>query len=249
MAETHSSLALAFDQELCTNEIVCVCRPRGDLRLLSHWFNKKHGSGSDASVPDSSGPRVPRHSGGWAALRQRLQTEPGLRIIDIGTTSPANINYLTELGHSVFLADVVHDACTGSWQTGTDQDGNPVWNVEGFLEQSLKFSGRVFDVVLLWTALDYLPEAFVEPVVKHLFEATNPGGQVLAFFHTRKQGDETMHYRFHVTPGDDVEMQLTQQFPLQRAFTNRSIKELFAAWSDYRQFLAKDSVSELLITR
>jgi hypothetical protein len=58
-----------------------------------------------------------------------------------------------------------------------------------------------------------------------------------------------MHYRFHVTPGDDVEMQLTQQFPIQRAFTNRSIKELFAAWSDYRQFLAKDSVSEILLTR
>jgi hypothetical protein len=52
-----------------------------------------------------------------------------------------------------------------------------------------------------------------------------------------------------VTPGDDVEMQSTQPFPIQRAFTNRSIKELFAAWSDYKQFLAKDSVSELLITR
>jgi len=58
-----------------------------------------------------------------------------------------------------------------------------------------------------------------------------------------------MHYRFHVTAGDDVEMQLTQQFPLQRAFTNRTIKQLFAAWSDYRQFLAKDSVSEILVTR
>ncbi len=192
---------------------------------------------------------MPRHSGGWAALRRRLQAEPGLCTIDIGSTSPTNINYLTGLGHSVFLADVVYDACTGSWQSGTDEDGNPVWNVEGFLEQSLKFSGRRFDVVLLWTALDYLPEPFVEPVVKHLFDATNPGGQVLAFFHTRTQGEETMHYRFHLTPADDVEMQLAQQFPLRRAFTNRSIKQLFAAWSDYRQFLAKDSVSELLITR
>ena len=217
--------------------------------MLSRWLNKKQESGSTAPVPGIAGPRVPRHSGGWAALRRRLQAEPGLCTIDIGSTSPTNINYLTGLGHSVFLADVVYDACTGSWQSGTDEDGNPVWNVEGFLEQSLKFSGRTFDVVLLWTALDYLPEPFVEPVVKHLFEATNPGGQVLAFFHTRTQGEETMHYRFHLTPGDDVEMQLAQQFPLRRAFTNRSIKQLFAAWSDYRQFLAKDSVSELIITR
>lgn len=223
--------------------------PRGNLKLLSRWLNKKQEKGPATPVMGTNGPRVPRHSGGWAALRQRLQAEPGLRTIDIGTTSPSNINYLTDLGHSVFLADVVHDACTGNWQNGTDPDGKPVWDVEGFLDQALKFSGRTFDVVLLWTALDYLPEPFVGPLVKRLFEATEPGGQVLAFFHTRTQGDETMHYRFHVTPGDDVEMQLTQQFPLQRAFTNRSIKQLFAAWSDYRQFLAKDSVSELIITR
>jgi len=217
--------------------------------LLNRLFHKKQESSPDAPLAGVSGPRVPRHSGGWAALRKRLQAEPGLRIIDIGTTSPANINYLTGLGHSVFLADIVHDACTGNWQTGAGPDGDPVWNVEGFLEQSLKFSGRRFDVVLLWTALDYLPEAFVAPVVSHLFDATDPGGQVLAFCHTRIKGDETQHYRFHVTEGDDVEVQLTQQFPLQRSFSNRSIKDLFAAWSDYKQFLAKDSVSELLITR
>ena len=43
-------------------------------------------------------------------------------------------------------------------------------------------------------------------------------------------------------------MQLTQQFPIQRAFTNRSIERLFAGWSGHRQFLAKDSVSEVIIT-
>ena len=84
---------------------------------------------------------MPRHSGAWAALRKRLQAEPGLRMIDTGYTSPANINYLTSLGHSVFLADLVHDACTEDWQTATDEDGNPIWNVEGFLEQTLNFSG------------------------------------------------------------------------------------------------------------
>jgi hypothetical protein len=192
---------------------------------------------------------VPRHSGGWAALRKRLQAEPGLRIIDTGYTSPANINYLTGLGHSVFLADLVHDAWTGIWQSGTDEDGNPVWNSEGFLQQALNFSGRTFDVVLLWTALDYLPEPLVAPVVAHLFSAMNPGGQVLALFHTRTRGEETLHCRFHLTPGDDVEMQSAQPFPIQRAFTNRSIERLFAGWSGHKQFLAKDSVSEVIMTR
>jgi hypothetical protein len=217
--------------------------------VLSRWFERKQSSGPSASVTGSLGPRVPRHSGGWAAIRRRLDAESGLRVIDIGFTSPTNINYLTGLGHSVFLADLVQEACSGSWQTGTDEDGNPIWDSESFLNQTLKFSGRTFDVVLLWTALDYLPEPFVAPVVAHLFSAMNPGGQVLAFFHTRAQGEETVHCRFHLTPGDDVEVQLAQPFPIQRVFTNRSIERLFAAWSEHKQFLAKDSVSEVIITR
>ncbi len=182
-------------------------------------------------------------------IRKRLQAEPGLRVIDNGFTSPSNINYLTGLGHSIFLTDLVCDAWTGDWKKGTDESGNTVWDVEGFLKRSLDFEGRTFDVVLLWTALDYLPEPLVVPVVSHLASAMNPGGQVLAFFHTRTQAEEATRCRYHVTPGDDVDMQMTQQFPIQRAFTNRSIEKLFAGWSGHRQFLAKDSVSEVIMTR
>ena len=173
--------------------------------MLRRWSNKKTEVGSSASAPGVTGPRVPRHSGAWSALRKRLQAEPGLRIIDTGYTSPSNINYLTSLGHSVFLADIDFEACHEDWRSGADDEGNPIWNVEGYLEQALNFSGRTFDVVLLWTALDYLPEPFVVPVVSRLSDAMNPGGQVLAFFHTRKQGEETVRCRFHVTAGDDVE--------------------------------------------
>jgi len=182
-------------------------------------------------------------------MRKRLEAEPGLCIIDTGYTSPTNINYLTGLGHSIFLTDLVDDACTGDWQMGTNEDGDPIWNVEGFLDRTLKFDGRMFDVVLLWTDLDYLPEQFVAPVVARLISAMNPSGQVLAFFHTKGQGEETARCRFHVTPGDEVEVQLTRQFPIQRAFTNRSIERLFVGWSGHRQFLAKDSVSEVIMTR
>jgi hypothetical protein len=192
---------------------------------------------------------VPRHSGGWAAVRHRLETESSLSVIDIGYTSPANITYLTELGHSLFMADPVHAACTGNWLTGAFEDGNPVWDIQGFLDQALNFSGRTFDVVLLWTTLDYLPEPLVAPVVAHFYEAMNPGGQVLALFHTRTQGPETLYCRYHLTPGDNLEVQLAKPFPIQRAFTNRSIERLFDGWSEHKQFLAKDSVSEVIMTR
>ena len=217
--------------------------------MLSRWFDKKQDSGQASANPGVTGPRVPRHSGGWAALRKRLQAEPGLRVIDVGFTSPSNINYLTSLGHSIFLADLVHDAYSQDWKIGEDDDGHPILNAPAYLEQALKFNGRMFDIVLLWTALDYLPEPFVKPVVEHLHACMNAGGQVFSLFHTRTKGEETVHCRFHVTATDNVEVQLAHPYPIQRAFTNRSIEKLFAGWSGHRQFLAKDSVSEVIMTR
>lgn len=217
--------------------------------MLSGRFQKKDHSGSTALDAGLRGPKWPRHSGAWAVLRKRLLSEQGLRILDVGYTSPQNINYLTSLGHSIYLSDLVHDAWIENWQKGTDEEGNQIWDVEGFLEQTLNFAGRSFDVVLLWTALDYLPEPMVQPVVTRLYSAMNPGGEVMALFHTRMQGDETAHCRFHVTEEAEVQVQLSEPFPIRRAFTNRSIERLFTGWSGYRQFLAKDSVSEVILTR
>jgi hypothetical protein len=214
---------------------------------MLRWLEKRNEA--PPPVRGFAGPKVARHSGGWATLRKRLEADPDLRVLDIGYTSPTNINFLTNLGHSVNMADLVKDAVEGDWKQGTDEDGKPIYNVNGFLDTCLSFGGRKFDAVLLWTALDYLPEAFVVPIVSRFTEIMNPGGSVLAFFHARTQGEETVNCRFHVTPGDDVEVQLAEPFPIQRAFTNRSIEKLFSGWSGHRQFLAKDNVSEVLMTR
>ncbi|HWE85412.1 MAG TPA: methyltransferase domain-containing protein [Terracidiphilus sp.] len=215
---------------------------------MKHWLERKQAGGKAASA-QSSAPRFKRYSGAWSTLRKRLLGEAGLRVIDAGATSPTNINYLTGLGHSVYMADLVHDGCAGHWTSGDDEDGNPIWDADAFLTSCLNFSGKKFDIVLLWTTLDYLPEPLVAPVVQRLHESMNPGGLVLAFFHTRTQGEETVNCRFHITDTDEVEVQVSEPFPIQRAFTNRSIERLFSGWSGHRQFLAKDSLSEVLMTR
>ena len=165
--------------------------------MIRNWFDKKQGN-AGASIAGFTGPRIPRYSGAWATLRKRLQAETGLRVIDIGYTSPTNINYLTSLGHSVFMADIVADACKGDWKRGADPEGNPTWDIPAFLDSTFSFGGRMFDIVLLWTALDYLPEPFVVPVVAHLHSFMNTGGSVLSFFHTKTQGEGTGYSRFHL---------------------------------------------------
>jgi len=214
--------------------------------MLGKLFDRQPASGAASGL---TGPRIQRHSGGWGALRKRLTGEEGLRVLDVGSTSPTNINYLTSLGHSVYMADLVEDAASGEWITGTGEDGKPVWDVEGFSKQNLHFSGRQFDAVLLWTTLDYLPEALVTPVIRAFHSAMTPGGQLLAFFHTKLQPEEAPYHRFHITATDDVELQRARQATQQRALTNRNIERMFSEWSGLKQFLAKDGVSEAIIVR
>lgn len=197
-----------------------------------------------------TGPRIPRHSSGWEAMLKYLQSEPDLRVLDIGPTSPQNINFLTGLGHSVYMADLVHEAVTGPWTLPPEEEGGqPGFDVPGFFEQNLSFGGREFDVILLWTTLDYIPQSLVEPLIEHLHKNVHTGGRILANFHSRATGPYTSYCRYHIGGSATIEMQESQPHPVLRVYTNRNIEKLFSGFSSNRFFLAKDNLYEVLITR
>lgn len=197
-----------------------------------------------------TGPRIPRHSSGWTALLKHLQQEQNLRVLDIGPTSSQNINFLTELGHSVYMADVVHESLTGSWLLPPEAEGeDPRFDVSGFFEQNLNFGGREFDVVLLWSTLDYIPQGLVQPLIEHLQHAVRKGGFILSIFHAKTTGPNTSFCRYHITGTDTIEMQQSEPHPVQRVYTNRNIEKLFSEYSNYRFFLAKDNLYEVILTR
>lgn len=214
---------------------------------LFHHSDNKPGSPARAAL---TGPKVPRHSSGWSAMLKHLQEEPGLRVLDIGSTSPQNINFLTSLGHSVYMSDVVHEALSGAFTLPPKEEGaEPGFDTAAFFEQNLNFGKREFDVVLLWTTLDYIPGGLIQPLIDHLWRATRPGGRILAIFHTRTTGPDAGFYRYHVTASDSIEMQESDPHPVLRVYTNRGIEKLFDDFSNYRFFLAKDNRYEVIITR
>jgi hypothetical protein len=201
-----------------------------------------------------SGPKIPRHSSGWVAMLKHLKEEESLRVLDVGPTSSQNINFLTGLGHSVYMADVVHESITGppggSWIKPPEEEGAPEgFDVSGFFDQNLNFGGREFDVVLLWTTLDYIPQGLIEPLIKRLHDAVKKGGKILAIFHTKLAGPETAFCRYHLTDSDSIELQESEPHPVLRVYTNRSIEKLFSQYGGYRFFLAKDNLYEVIITR
>ncbi|HUY82298.1 MAG TPA: methyltransferase domain-containing protein [Acidobacteriaceae bacterium] len=179
-----------------------------------------------------------------------MQSEPNLRVLDIGPTSPQNINFLTGLGHSVYMSDIVHESVTGPWEIPPENEGDPPgFDIPGFFEQNLNFGGREFDIVLLWTSLDYIPAPLVKPLIEQLQSKLPPGGRILANFHSKAIGYNTAFCRYHVTDSSTVEMQESHPHPILRVYTNRNIEKLFSGFSNYRFFLAKDNLYEVIITR
>lgn len=208
----------------------------------------RFGIGESSSSSKSASTRVPRHSSGWNELLKHLRSQESLRILDIGPTSSTNINYITGLGHSIYMANVVEEASKPEWRVAAAEGEDPVFDVDRFLESNLNFSGRMFDVVIFWDTADYLPEALVAPVISRIHKVLQPGGLMLAFFHQTSNPD-THFCRYHLTDTDVVEMQKAGNYPIVNIYNNRKIENMLTEFSNYRFFLAKDSLREVIITR
>ncbi len=199
-----------------------------------------------------SADRIPRHSSGWGQVLERMRKEEGLRVLDIGPTSSGNINLITALGHSIYLANLVEDAAKPEWIL-RNEDGAPVgFEVERFLDVQLNFSGRGFDIVLFWDSADYLPEPMLAPVLDRIHQVMAPGGNLLAMFHASSGTPPAMgagFSRYHLTETSQVNVQRVGDYPVRQTYTNRQIEKLFAAYKSYRFFLGKDNLREVIVVR
>ncbi len=202
-------------------------------------FSGKSGSGG-TQAPDA---KAMRHSSGWAKLSSHLRSQEGLRILDVGPTSAGNINYITNLGHSVYMANLVEDAARPEFVL---EDG---YDVDKFVKDCLDFQGRTFDVIAFWDTADYLPEPTLQRTINRLYEVMSPGGQLLAFFHSKREGDDTKFSRYHLAEEEQIRMQRMGGYPIKGIYTNRQVEGLFSAFAAYKFFLAKDSLREVLVTR
>lgn len=212
---------------------------------MRNIFGGGEGTGSSRNT-DSS--RVPRHSSGWKELQKHLKGQESLRVLDIGPTSSTNINYITGLGHSIYMANLVEEAARPEWVLPSELGEEARYDSDRFFEANLNFSGRQFDVVILWDTVDFLPEALIEPLFTRLHEVVAPEGLLLAFFHTTKEPN-TAFCRYHLTDTEVVEMQKSGSYPLLNAYSNRKIEAMLHDFSSYRFFLAKDNLREVIATR
>lgn len=206
------------------------------------------GGKASGSSPRPEPGRTLRHSSGWGQMSKHLRSHESLRILDIGPTSAGNINFVTGLGHSIYMANLVDDASKPEYRIAPTE-GETKFDVARFLKQNLEFSGRTFDVVTLWDTADYLPDELVQPVIDRLCEVMDSSGQLLALFHSKPVGPDTEFSRFHLTDSDQVEMQRIGGHPVLHTYTNRQIESMFSRFAGFKFFLAKDSLREVMVTR
>ena len=149
--------------------------------MLNLFRSPSRGVAAGENGQPSLAARIARHSTGLQEFSRHIVGREGLSILDLGPTSPKNIQYITTLGHKVYNEDVLAAAADpGLLKPG--EDGAAVLDVERFFAENLLFRGHQFDAVLCWDVADYLHESLVKPMMERIHSVLKPGGVLLGFF-------------------------------------------------------------------
>jgi len=204
------------------------------------------------SVVVAVGGKQQRTSRGWKEILDHLKSSEGLRVLDFGATSPPNINYLTSLGHSVYMANVVQDATRPEyWAVPEDAaaGAKPEFDVERFAIGNFDFSQKDFDVILLWDTANFLPASVVPALFDRLNHVLRPDGHLLAFFHGKTEGPGTEFCRYQLTDSDMLITLPAGNHHVQAVYQTRQIERFLQGYSSVRFFLGKDNVREVIAVR
>jgi hypothetical protein len=216
---------------------------------LMRWFR---GAGSQAKPEEGakSAPRTRRTCIGLGEFMRNLTSsgEQKLCVLDLGPTSPTNIALLTEIGARVFNEDILSESQDPTYSV-KQEDGSLQMDAAKFFAENLDYSADQFDAILFWDVADYLPESLVKPLVERLQAMLKPKGHLLAFFHTKDAGAESLYSRHHIVQKDTLELEPIQGFKLQRIFNNRHIENLFKDFASRKFFLGRDNIREVLMVR
>jgi hypothetical protein len=223
-----------------------------EISKVAQGFFKNLFGGGASATQDKPGPhsneRISRRSTGFSEFTRAIAAPEGLKVLDLGPTSPSNITFITGLGHRAWNEDILLASNDKSLLI-PGEDGKQTIDATRFLNENLAYEKKLFDAVLLWDVPDYLPESLVKPVVERIHTITKPGGMLLGFFHSRDAGPDAPYYRYHIANKETLELQQGPKFRLQRVFNNRHIETLFRDYANIKFFLGRDNIREILVIR
>lgn len=221
-----------------------VLRLFGDnfRRLVRRLLKQQAGVPAVAEV---AGVAELRSSSGLREFWKAIAAPSGLRILDLGSASQANISFITELGHKLYTEDLLRTVLPSA------PGGLPEtpWEEEGFFRENLNYREAQFDGILCWDLFDFLADPLVKPLVERLHRFLKPGGTVLSFFHTGPAGQQVPLYQYRIRTAATLQLTRRGTGKLHRHYNNRTIENLFRHFSSLKFYLARDNLREVISVR
>src|ERR1035437_2903364 len=144
-------------------------------------------SSSNRTAGPAAPQGFPRRSSGIGEISRLLNSEEGLCVLDMGSTSASNIRFFTGKGHKIYSEDLLWSSLDHALRI-QDSAGASVLDIKKFLDENMVYPNAHFDVVPCWNMADYMEESLVKPTIDRLWSVMKPGGVLLAFCDTGDAG-------------------------------------------------------------
>jgi hypothetical protein len=204
---------------------------------------------AEAAPANPAGTSYERHSHGLEQFSGPLHGHPGLRVLDLGGATQANVSFITNLGHKLYSDAFLRALETASFVSGEGPEWPSSAEAEAFLDQTLGFPEAHFDGILLWDALEFLPPAMLKATVDRLFKIVRPGAYMLVFFHADEKAATVPVYSYRISSANTLQLAHREmRRPVQR-FNNRGVEKLFHRFQSVKFFLARDNLREVIVRR
>jgi hypothetical protein len=188
-----------------------------------------------------------RASRGLEQFFFNLQGQVGLSILDLAGASQQNIDFLTNLGHKLYSANVVAsmDECFGDDPSGQTNSGR----IEYFLRSNFEYPPGTFDAVLMWDSMQFMGPALLTATVDRLADIMRPRAYLLAFFTVNDKVQEVPSHSFRIQDNKTLLVTDRGMRSTGHAFNNRSIEKLFSKFESVKFFLTRENLREVIVRR
>src|ERR1017187_429199 len=187
-----------------------------------------------------------RPSRGIEEFFNAIRDQSGLTILDLGSASQQNVNFITNLGHRLY-AEAFLRFLTESFGSDDLAAQCNSGGIDYFLHQALDYPEGHFDGVLVWDALEYLAPALLASVVERLMKIVRPKGYLLAFFHSDDKLESAPFYTFRIQDMKTLQVTQTRTRKPAQLFNNRGLEILFGRAESVKFFLTRDRLREVIV--
>jgi 2-polyprenyl-3-methyl-5-hydroxy-6-metoxy-1,4-benzoquinol methylase len=215
-------------------------------RLVRRALGQEAPALAEANAQGQDAPLL-RRSSGMREFWKAIEGPPGLKILDLGAASQANITFITDLGYKLYTADLLQSFLNTVPKEGRAGEVSPT--EESFFRENCNYGEGEFDGILCWDLFDFVADPLIKPLIEKLLLSLKPGGTVLSFFHTGTAGQPVPLYQYRIRSVDTLQMTGRGTARLERHFNNRTIENLFKQCASLKFYLSRDSLREVISVR